>query len=565
MGDHTRRDKFDRQLGALKTEFSTFRSQYQSLARFMAPRRGRFHQNERNRGGQHFWNEIINSQATYALRVATAGMFNGIMSPSRPWLLLGTDDPDISKFGPAKEWFFAVQQRMQRMFNESNLYSMAPVMIREQLLFGTGCMSHVDDLDDIARFYSHTVGSYYIAQNDKFIVDTVGREMDRTVGQIVAQFSTRGRVSPKISEAVRRQYDLGNYHAWYPLVQFVEPNEEFRKGSLRPTQRKFMSTWYEPGNRDKDKFLAEKGFEEFPYYAPRWALTNEDVYATECPGMIALGDTRQLQLQEKRKAQGIDKTVAPPLHGPALLKNQLVSQLPAGGTFYDAPGQSNILKPIYEVRLNLADLTNDMAKVEGRINQAFFTDLFLAISSMEGVQPRNQLELMQRKQESLLQLGPVLEREYGDFLDPMVSRGFNQLVRAGEIPPPPEVLQGRPLNPRYISALAMAQQAVSTGNIERFLTFVAGLVPTFPSVVDKVNSDMAAERYADLIGLDPNLIVAQDIVDQRRAAQRQEQEQAQAAEMEQQMAQTMQTAGATDLGDGETLAGRVVSQIGGEE
>lgn len=561
MADHDSRDRYQRRLSALKVERTPFDDHYKSVAQFISPKRGRFLGEDKfARGGHSDWNQIINSQATWALRVATAGIFNGIMSPSRPWLMLETDDPDVVEFGPAKTWFYTVQEQMRRVFNASNLYNMAPMMIRELLLFAAGCMSHEDDSQELARFYTHTVGSYYLAQSDRFVVDTVAREFEMTVAQIMSKFAKAENGS--VSATVRNQYALGNYDTTYPVCHFVEPNPDFVPGSVRPTQRAFTSVYFEPGNSDKDVFLSRRGFDEFPFYCPRWDTTNEDTYGTDCPAMTALGDVKQLQLQEKRKAQAIDKMVSPPLHGPAVLRNQMVSSLPSGGTFYDAPGQSNSLKPIYEVNLRLQELGEDMRRVEDRINRAFFVDLFLAISAMEGVQPRNQLELMQRNQERLLQLGPTLERLFGEFLDPLVSRTFNQMIRAGILPPPPDVLQGRVLKPRYISTLAMAQQAVSTGNIDRLVTFASGLVAGgWPGAADKVDADQAVDEYAALIGAPARIVVPDEVVAQRRQ-QRAEQETA-AANMaaSQQMAGMAKMAGDTKLG-GDTLAGRLMEKVG---
>ena len=574
MPDQFRRDRFQRRLSALKLERESFDAHYKSLAQFVSPRRGRFQRNERNKGGRTFWNQIINSQATWAHRVATAGMFNGIMSPSRPWLMLETNDADLLEFGPVKEWFYLVQEAMRRIFNAGNLYNMAPVMISEEILFGTGCMSHVDDPQHLARFYAHTVGSYFIAQDDRFVVSTIAREFERTVEQIVSQFSRSGEVNPKISPAVRRQYDLGNYDSWHPVVQFVEPNRDFRPGSLRLRDRAFRSVHYEPGNADKNAFLLESGFDEFPFYCPRWQLTNEDVYGTNCPGMTALGDVRQLQLQERRKAQGIDKMVAPPLHGPAILRNQAVSSLPTGSTFYDAPGQQNVLRPIYEVKLPIGELSQDMDRVEGRINRDFFVDLFLAISAMEGVQPRNQLELTQRNNERLLQLGPTLERQFGEFLDPMVARTFNQMIRVsfdvrGEllpdalIPPPPPALQGRPLRARYISTLAMAQQAIATGNIDRLVGFAAGMAQAgWPEALEKVDALQAVDEYGTLIGSPPRIIRSDDDVARREEARAQQEQQAANLERAQQVADVAETAGGTTMEEGSVL-GQAVRNVGG--
>ena len=563
MPDQFRRDRYQRRLGAMGTERASFDPQYKSLAQFISPRRGRFERNQRNKGGRHHWNAIINSQATWALRVATAGMFNGIMSPSRPWLMLETNDPDLTRFKPVQEWFHVLGQQMLRIFNSGNLYNMAPVMLREQLLFATGCMSDVDDDQHLSRFYTHTVGSYLLAQNDRFVVDTVAREFERTVTQIVSQFSTGGKVNPGISQAVRDQWDRGNYDQWYPVVQFVEPNSSFVLGSLRQNQRRFRSVYYEAGNHDKDAFLSDRGFDEFPFYCPRWELTNEDTYGTDCPGMTALGDVRQLQLQEKRKAQGIDKMVSPSLHGPAVLRNQVVKDLPGGGTFYDAPGQNNVLRPIHEVRLPIGELVQDMDRVEGRISRAFYVPLFRAISDMEGVQPRNQLELTQRNQERLLELGPTLERQFGEFLDPLVARTFNKMVRAGLVAPPPQVLQGRPLRPRYVSTLAMAQQAVSTGNIDRLVGFAGGMVAAgWPEALEKVDALQTVGEYAALIGTSPRLIRSDEDVAQRAAVRAQQEQVAQQLERGQQAADIAKTASETDLDPG-NLAGQTVKRLGG--
>ncbi len=565
MADHTERDRFQRRVSAMGQERQSFDPQYKNLARFTSPRRGRFHDQQRNKGGKHFWNDIINSEATWALRVATAGMFNGIMSPSRPWLMLETDDPDLLEFGPVKEWFHLVQQAMQRIFNKSNLYAMAPVMIQEQLLFATGCMSHVDDPKDLARFYTHTAGSYLLAQNDRFVVDTVARQFERTVGQIVSEFSVGGGpVNPNISSAVKSQYSNGNLDSWYPLVHFVEPNENFVGESRKPNEREFRSVQYEPGNADKDALLSDKGFNEFPFYTPRWELTNEDVYGTNCPGMTALGDNRQLQLQEKRKAQGIDKMVSPPLHGPAILRNQAVSSLPSGGTFYDAPGQQNVLRSVYDVQLRLDELANDMERVETRIGRAFYTDLFLAITNMEGIQPRNELDLTQRNQERLLQLGPTLERQFGEFLDPMTSRMFNQMVRKGGlVPPPPEVLQNRPLRPRYVSTLAMAQQSISTGNIDRLVGFAGGMAAAgWPEALEKVDAQQAVDEYAGLIGTPPRLIRSDEDVEERAKARAAIEQRQQQIDMAEQAATVAKTASEASVSEG-NLLGQAVKSAGG--
>ena len=186
-------------------------------------------------------------------------------------------------------------------------------------------------------------------------------------------------------------------------------------------------------------------------------------------------------------------------------------------------------KSIYDVRLNLQELRIDMDKVEERINTAFYVDMFLAISRMEGIQPRNELDLLTRNEEKLLQLGPVLERMEADWLSPLIDRQFNQGLRAGIFPTPPDELQGAPLRIRYISQLAMAQRAVATQGIDRLTAYVAGLAEMGKEdALDKFDGDQAIDEYGKAIGVPPTIIVPDDRVAQIRQ-QRAEQQARQAA------------------------------------
>src|SRR3990167_2233590 len=191
--------------------------------------------------------------------------------------------------------------------------------------------------------------------------------------------------------------------------------------------------------------------------------------------MTGLGDVKHLQIEEKTKAMAIQKMANPPLTGPPAVRNIPVSGLPGGLTVFEGDNQKQKLEPIYQVDPRLQELRLDMDAVERRIKSAFFVDLFMAITDMEGIQHRNQLDLAQRNEERLIQLGPVLERLHGEFLSRMVDRIFNQAVKANILPDPPTALEDSPLRVRFISTLAMAQRAVITADIERLTAYSAQL------------------------------------------------------------------------------------------
>ena len=546
--DLSSRETLQRRLGAMKVERESFMAHWQELSQFVEPRRGRFLITDVNKGTKCH-QSIINSTATKALQVAQSGMLAGIMSPSRPWFQLGPPDPEMNEYKPVKIWLWQVTHLMLDIFNQSNLYMMAPTMLGNLLLHATGFMTHEDDFDDVARFYTHPTGSYMLAQDDRNKVTTFAREFYETVEQVVAKFGYGN-----CSTWVQGMYDRGNYDTWAQVAHFVSPSELYTPNTVG--SKKYRSCYFEPTNQDKTKFLEQKGFNAFPGYAPRWEVTGNDIYGTNCPGMIALGDTKQLQIEEKRKAQGIDKLVNPPLQGPPSLRGVPVSALPGGLTIYQQQDKTIGLRPIYEVKPDLGALTADIRGVEQRIKEIFFTDLFLAITSMEGIQPRNEFELNQRNQERLLQLGPVLEQTHGGFLSQLIDRTFDQIIAAKLVPPAPPELQGKPLRVKYISSLAIAMRATMTGGIDRLGAFIGGLMKAGLSDGKKFDGDQAVDEYGEAIGSPPKIIRSDDEV----AEMRQQEQQRLAMQQGVEMAGTAAKA-AKDAAQAQTATPSVLSNL----
>lgn len=516
------RDYFDKRIGGLKKDRESFISHWQDISKAIQPRRGRFLITDVNKGAKRH-QEIINSRGTQALRVAKSGIFNGVMSPSRPWFKMETADLGLMRLSPVKEWLFTVERLMLTIFAESNLYNMAPTMLAELLLFGTGAMFQDDDFQDAVRFYTYPAGSYMIAQNQRYEVNTFAREFQMTVSQIAGQFGLENA-----SEQVRHAFDLGNYEQMYPITHIVEPNPNFDPRSLLARHKVFRSVYFEPGNKEtQNRFLSISGFDEFPVFVPRWEVTGEDVYGTNCPGMEALGDTKGSQIMERRKAQAVDKLVNPPLVGPPQIKNVPVSGLPGGLTVYSPDPNGHKLGPMYQINPNISELRADIHEIESRINEAFYVPLFLAISAMEGIQPKNQFELSQRNQERLQQLGPVLEQLHGEWLNRILERTFNRILRlweegVGIMPDPPQVLEGQQLRVRYVSSLSLAQRTFDITSIEGFSAFIGGISAFKPEALDKFNADEAVEHYATATGVPPSLVRDQQAVQAIREARAEE-------------------------------------------
>jgi hypothetical protein len=268
--------------------------------------------------------------------------------------------------------------------------------------------------------------------------------------------------------------------------------------------------------------------------------------------MEALGDVKQLQQQQLRKAQAIDYMTKPPVNIPTSMKNAEIDLLPGGQSF----GDGDAIRPAFEVRLDLSAMLADIQDVRERIKGAFYTDLFLMLSEQNETR-MTATEVAERHEEKMLMLGPTVERLHNEELIPLVETTFDRMVRANLLPPPPQELHGMQLQVEFTSILAQAQRAIGANSIDRFVGNLGQIATFAPGVLDKFDGDAWADEYSDQLGIDPSLIVPNDKVAIIRNNRAQAQQQAQQAAQANQNADTAQKLGNTPLDNGSALASLV--------
>lgn len=538
-------ERLDKRKVALFNERqSTWDAHWKDLQKYIQPRAGRFYETETNRGDKKR-ESIIDSTAGKALRVLVAGMSSGLTSPARPWFRLTTPDPELMEFGPVKEWLFEVERRMRMIFQSSNVYNALPMAYEELGLFGTSVTFWMTDFNRVLRGVPITTGEYALALGDDLTVDTVYRRYRPTVKQIVEQF--KGAVS----QNVRQMYDRGDYDERVEITHAVEPRRQRDVSKLDARNKRWASVYWEHG---QDKTLRESGFDARPFTATRWDVTGYDTYGRS-PGMDALGDAKQIQLMERKKALLVSLGVQPSMVAPVSLQNGSATMAPAGITYADSVqgGSGPAFRPAYEPNPQwLGLMREDMNEVRDRINSAFFADLFLMISQMQDV--RSATEVAARQEEKMLMLGPVLERAHSELLNPLIDRTFTIMLDAGLLPPPPQELFGTDLRVDYISVLAQAQKAVSTTAVERLTGFIGNLAAVDPQVIDKYDADQAVDEYADMLGVPPKIVRPDDQVAQIRQQRQQAQQMQQALASGKDAADTAKVLSQADMRGGNALS-----------
>lgn len=537
MMEKTEQQKLMSRWGQLQTERQTWFEHWQEISDYLLPRSGKFLLQDHGRGRKRH-NNIYDSTGTRALRVLAAGMMSGMTSPARPWFRLTTSDNELDDYGPVKVWLKQVTQQMRDVFARSNTYLALHSMYEELGAFGTAPSIILSDFDSVIHHHPLTAGEYCLATNYKGQVTTLYREFDKTVGEVVAEFGI-----DKVSPTVKSLYDRGSLDQWVTILHIIEPRSD-RDASMRDAKNKAWKSCYIEKGSNTDKYLRESGYDQFPVICPRWAATGGDTYGSS-PGMEALGDIKQLQQEQLRKAQGIDYMTNPPLQMPSSLKNSEVDSLPGGVTFVDVTGPSNGIRTQFDVRLDLNHLLVDIQDVRGRINAIFYADIFLMLAN-QADKRMTATEVAERHEEKLLMLGPVLERLHNEMLIPKIDLTFSRMLQAGIVPTPPPELQGQNLNVDFVSLLAQAQQAVGTNSVDRFVGTLGMIANIKPDVLDKFDADKWADVYSDMLGTDPELIVPSDKVALIRKARAEAQQQAQQAAMAPGLAQVARNASQID-------------------
>lgn len=562
----SRRDRYEAVRASLWNDRqSGFDSHWQELGQYITPRRTRFDAHDINKGDKRRAS-IIDSTAGFSARTLSSGLHAGLTSPARPWMKLTTPDPDLAKHPPVKEWLHEVTQRMLVIFNTTNLYNALPVTYGDLGTFGTAAISIMDDRKDLFRAYNYALGTFAIGLDERGLATTWVREYVLTVRQLVKEFAVREDKSidwSKVSDTVKDLWDRSSYEAKVKVCWIVTPNEQADDEKLEAKYLPFASCHFEYGTNDEKKWLRESGYHQFPILVPRWDVTDGDAYGTDCPGMTALGDVKQLQIMQRKKGLAISKMVDPPLVGPPSLRTSRTSLIAGDITYADEREGMKGLRSIHDVNLRIDHLAEDVRDVQYRIQRAYYEDLFLMLARSDGSRgaaPVTAREVEERHEEKLLALGPVLERTNDELLDPLIDRVFGMMERAGMIPTPPQELDGVNVKPEYISIMAQAQKLVGVVGLDRLMQTVVGLFEVFPNITDKIDENQTIDNYGEMLGTDPRIIRSNEDAEQRQAARAEQQQMAQEAEMAKNVAGAVKDAGQTPL-EGDTALSRMVGNM----
>ena len=516
----------ERRRGSIVADRSTWIDPWKEIRDYMLPYHGRFDGDEPNRGERKD-TQIIQNAAGFAIRTLSAGLLSGLTSPSRPWFRLGLPDQDLSEYRTVRSWLDEVEKRMYAVFAASNTYNALHRMYYELGGFGTACAFVHEDYEDVIRIRPYTIGEYGLGQDAGLRVDSVSRDVWMTAFQMVKEFG-----EDKVSASVKAKADSQQGDTWFPVRHLLIPNPDVKPGRRDAWGKPWLSLYWESGcPQDGSAFLSVKGYEEFPALAPRWNIVSSDVYGRG-PAWEAIGDVKMLQVMREDSLKALDKMVDPPVIAPHGTRNDTLDLTPGGVNYLSVQDAQMGVKPIYQVTPAVDKMEMAIAQVVEGINRSFYVDMFLMLAQLDDKR-MTATEVAERQREKLLMLGPVIEQQENEMLEPLIERTFAIMQRGGLIPEPPREIQGAPLQVEYVSILSQAQKAVATTAIREWVGTVGEMGKAWPEAMMKVNAPEVADQLGELLGVPTKLIRSDEDVAKAQAQMQQQQQMASMASIAQ--------------------------------
>lgn len=541
----------NQRLAAIKQEFSSWQPTLQEIGDYMAPYSHEFTSGDANNGRRRD-SAIINNTPTDAVDVAVSGLFNGLCDPTEQWVALEAVNRDLNKIHAVRRYCEEVSEIVLSERARSNFYHIVPEDFESILAFGT-CASICLEAYDRAAFWYTTMpmGTYYIANNARRIVDVVGREMQMTASQMADQFKEQN-LSDAVREALRRP---GGAEQRFTVAHLLSPNPEHIRGNALAKHKRYRSCYWEVQGghgADPNRMLLEEGFDRFPAQIGRWKVKGNDAWGRG-PGHYALGDSKAIQAMEYDLAYGVEVSVKPPtISGPGTNFTPQ-SVLPGANTQAQSPEAAESLKSLYGVNIDVEKLRTAIAAHEDRVRRKFWNHIFLMLANDDGGKMTAR-EVAERAQEKRVALTPIL-RITGEYLTPGIAYNIDVLGRRGMLPQMPEELRGQPLKLEYKSVLAEAAKLQRAAQVTgHMLGFVAPLAELHPESLDVIDFDEMGRGQALESGVPARYLRDPKKVEALRAQRAQDQAKMQQAERANMVANTVKTLSETQTGGRTALA-----------
>jgi|TARA_R100000789_G_scaffold811_1_gene2934 hypothetical protein len=502
MATNKAKELLDR-YGKLKVMRGTWESHWQEIGDYVLPRRADV--TKKQAKGSKRTELVYDGTAIHAAELLASSLHGMLTNAASPWFSLQFKDPMLQGDDAINEWLEECTRQMYQAFNRSNFQQEIHEMYLDLIAFGTGCMFVERSDQEQLRFSTRHISEIFIQENERGVVDTVFRKFKMSARAAFNMFGAATQEIKKISEE--------NPYQELEFLHCVMPRDKRDVKKIDDVNKPFSSIYLTIDG----KMLGEGGFNEFPYVVPRFVKSSVEVYGRS-PSMTALPDIKMLNKMSETMIRAAQKTIDPPLLVPDDGFIMPIKTIPGGLNFYRS-GSRDRIEPL-NIGANFPFGLEYENQRREAIRQAYFVDQLLMAQNVT----MTATEVLQRNEEKMRLLAPVLGRLQSEMLQPLIDRTFSILLRDGILPSPPPTLQGLDIDIEYVSPLARAQRQGDVNAMMRALEIIMPLNQVAP-MLDYVDTDNLVKHIAEILGV-PSKVIRSDGEVQELRNQRAQQQQA---------------------------------------
>ena len=502
----------------LQTNRSHWESHWQELGDYICPRKADI--TKKRSGGDKRTELLFDGTAVHAAELMSASLHGMLTNAATPWFGLRYENNELNADDEAKEWLEGATDVMYQHLARSNFQEQIHELYSDLVTFGTAVIFIENDDDDGFRFSTRHIAEVYVSEDEQGRVDTVFRKYKTTARAAVRQFGEQ-QVTQRIAKL-----NTDDPYAEIELLHVVMPREERNRRKKNAVNKPFASIYLDP---DEKMVIGESGYDEFPYCVPRFLKASFEIGYGRSPAMTALPDTKMVNKMSEVVIRAAQLQIHPPLMVPDDGYILPVRTTPGGLNFYRS-GTRDRIEPL---NIGANNPVGEMQLDQRRqaIRSAFYVDQLIL-----GTGPQmTATEVVQRTEEKMRLLGPVLGRLQAELLQPLIGRCFAILSRQKKFAPAPPMLQDGNIDIEYVSPLAKAQRSGDIQGILQMIEFLMPLMQLDQGVADYLDMDGLAKHIIKVTGTPATVVRGEGEVsgirENRAAAMQQQQEMMMAQQM----------------------------------
>lgn len=481
---------------ALHSVRRTVEEHWQLIERYVVPGRGKFFQDERSEH-ELTWRrrELYDSTAPMAAQSLAASIHGSLTSPATKWFDLRFRSPLPREQQVAKEWLEDSSDRVFKALQDSNFNIEASEAYTDLVSFGTTVLVEEPKNPAIyegVEFQTALIRGCFFEMNFDRSVRNFYRRLELTASQLISKFG-----EDQLPQRIIQQHaQAGEVDRKYTVIFCIYQRDDRMPANVQqpmaPALRPYG--WMYVMHDDATQIGLEGGYYEQPAFVARWRMMSGSMWGFS-PAMLALPDILTLNEMVRLILRAGEKVIDPPT---------VTSERGLLGDLDLEPGGLTVVRDVEQLRPYESGARFDVSQLQREqyqqsIRHVFHVDQLQLKESpaMTATEVRVRYELMQRL------LGPTLGRLTNDFLDPLIMRTFNIMLRGGALSPPPDEARTEEgiLDIEYTGPLAKAQKMQEVEAMERWVASVAGLSEIYPEIRDLVDVDDYGRNLAETLGV----------------------------------------------------------------